>query len=74
MGRDRDVEDVRIPKSTDGHGRTVEFAADHVLKVDLEDRKGIQSYHGDRNVLGNQHQCNSVQDDDDGADYMAVCE
>jgi hypothetical protein len=55
VGRDRDVEDVCIPKSIDGHGRTVAFELDanHVLKVDLEDRKGIQSHHEDRSVLEN---------------------
>ena len=55
MGRDRDVEDVCIQKSTDGHGRSMEFERDasHVLNVDLEDRKVVQSYHDDRSVLEN---------------------
>ena len=41
---------------------------------DLEHPKGVQSYHEDRSVLENSHQCNSVQHDDDEADYMAVRE
>ena len=55
MGKDCGVEAVYIPKSTDSHDHTVELEhdANHVLKVNPEDRKGIQSYHEDRSVLEN---------------------
>lgn len=74
VGSDHYPWDVYILKSTDGHGRTLELKcdADHVSKVDLEDRSVAESHHEDHksveehhechDVLENHHQCNSVHE------------
>lgn len=55
---------VRIVKSIDGHGRTVEFDRDgsHVPELDHEDRRALENCHEDRSAEEFDHE-------DDQMDY-----